>query len=91
MEVILRMFFLTFNNANIQFAKKKLTWRSYTGTEALSTTKRIELIDKKKFAKAALDEKSETLVVHVAALEALSESAKMTMHPPQKAQITALK
>ena len=35
---------------------------------ALSTTKRVELINKKKFAKVALDEKSETFVIHVASL-----------------------
>ena len=43
---------------------------SYTAAEALPTTKWVELIDKKKFAKAALDEESETFMVYVAALEA---------------------
>ena len=70
-EVGLRMLFLTFNNANIQFAKKKLTWRSYTAAEALPTIKRIELIDKNVFAKTALDENFGTFVIYVAALEAL--------------------
>ena len=55
MEVVLRISFLTLSNANIQFAEKKLTWRSYTAAEALSTIKRVELINKKEFAKAALD------------------------------------
>ena len=50
--------FLTLNNANIRFAEKELTWRSYTAAEALPTTKRVELIDKKEFAKAALDRES---------------------------------
>ena len=45
--------------------------RTYSTAEALSTTRRVELLDKHKFAKAALDENSETFVVHVAALEAL--------------------
>ena len=45
-EVVLRMLFLTFSNANIQFAEKELTWRSYTTAEALSTIKWVELIDK---------------------------------------------
>ena len=65
-KVVLGMPFLTFSNANIQFVKKKLTWRSYTTVEALLTTKRIEFINKKKFAKAALDEKSEIFVIYVA-------------------------
>ena len=71
--------------------QKKLTWRSYTAAEALPATKRVKLIDKKKFAKAALDEESKTFVMHVAALEVLPRSAKMTMHPLQAAQIAALK
>ena len=69
-EVVLGMLFLTFSNTNIQFAEKELTWRSYTAVEALSTTKRVKFINKKEFAKAVLDEESETFVVHVAALEA---------------------
>ena len=48
--------------------EKKLTWRSYTTAEALPTNKRVELINKKEFAIAALDEKSETFVVHIASL-----------------------
>ena len=70
MEVVLGMSFLTFSNINIQFVKKELTWRSYTAAEALPITKQIELIDKKKFAKTALDEEFETFGMHVAALEA---------------------
>ena len=88
MKVVLRMPFLTFSNADIQFAAKELTWRSYTTAEALPTTKRVELIDKKEFAKAALDEESETFVVHVAALEA--PLAGMAIHPSRAAQISAL-
>ena len=47
MEVILEMPFLTFSNANIQFAKKELTRRSYIAAEALPNIKWVELIDKK--------------------------------------------
>ena len=88
MEVVLGMFFLTFSNADIQFAGKELTWRSYTTAEALPITKRVKLIDKKKFAKAVLDGKFETFVVHVAALEA--PLAGMAIHFSQAAQILAL-
>ena len=91
MEMVLKMPFLTFNNADIQFAEKKLTWRSYTAAEEISTTKWVKLINKKEFAKAALDEESKTFVVHVAALELSPKSAKMTMHSSQAAQITASK
>ena len=37
-KVVLGMFFLTFNNANIQFVEKKLIWRSYTAKKALPIT-----------------------------------------------------
>ena len=47
MEVILGMPFLTFSNADIQFAEKELTWRSYITKKALLTTQRVELTDKK--------------------------------------------
>ena len=67
MEVVLGMLFLILSNANIQLEEKKLTWRSYTAVEALLTTKRIELIDKKELAKMALDKKSKTFVVYTTA------------------------
>lgn len=69
--MILEMFFLTLSSADIKFAEKKLTERSYTIAKALLTIKRIELINKKKFVKTALDKNSELFVIHVAALEAL--------------------
>ena len=80
--------FLAFSNGDIQFAEKELTWRSYTAAEALPTTKWVELIDKKEFAKTALDEEFETSVVHVAALEA--PLAGMAIHPSRAAQILTL-
>ena len=91
MEMVLRMPFLTLSNADIQFGEKKLTWGSYIAAKALPTTKQVELIDKKEFTKAALDEKSQTFGVHVAALEALLWSAEMMIHLAQAAQIAALK
>ena len=69
-KVALGMPFLALSNADIQFGAGRLTWRSYTAAEVLPTARRVELIDKHEFAKAALDENSETFVAHVAALEA---------------------
>ena len=85
-KVVLGMPFLTLSNANIQFAQKKLTWRSYTTAKALPTTKRVEIIDRKEFAKAALDEHVEAFVVHVISLNLNS----MLIHPGQEAKITLL-
>ncbi len=44
---------------------------SYTAVETLTTISWVKLIDKREFAKAALDGNSETFEVHVAALEVL--------------------
>ena len=82
-EVVLGMLFLTLSNADIQFVEKELTWRSYTTAKALLTTKRVELINKMEFAKAALDENSETFVVHVVPLD-------LRIHPDREAQIALL-
>ena len=83
---LIGMPFLTLSNADIKFAQKELTWRSYTTAEALPTTKRVEIIDRKEFAKAALDENVEAFVVHVTSLSLNS----MAMHPAREAQIASL-
>lgn len=64
MEVVFEMLFLTLSNVDIQFAKKKLTKRPYTAVKALPTIKQVELINKRKFAKASLDKRIEAFVVH---------------------------
>ena len=84
-EVVLGMPFLTFSNADVQFVEKELTWRFYTTAKALPTTKRVELINKNEFAKAALDEKSRTFVVYVASL-----NLTPGIHPDMAAQIASL-
>ena len=66
MEVVLSIAFLILSNADVQFVEKKLTWRSYTATKALPTTKQVELINNKEFAKVALDENFETYVIYMA-------------------------
>ena len=80
MEVVLSMAFLTFRNANIQFAKKELTWRTYTIKKAFPITRQVEIINQKEFAKAALDKNVEAFVVHVSSLK-----SRMTIHSARKA------
>ena len=75
----LGMSFLTFSKADVLFLEQKLILKSYTAAEALSTTKQVEFIDKKEFAKAALDAKLKTLIIHIIALKALL--AGMSIHP----------
>ena len=47
--------------------EQELVWRTYTAAEALPTTKRVEIIDKREFAAAALNADNETFLVYVAA------------------------
>ena len=49
-EVVLGMPFLTLSNADVDFPSRDLRWRTYTTEEALPTTRRVELVDKKEFA-----------------------------------------
>ena len=74
--------FIILSNAKIQFAKKKLTWKSYIAKEALPNTQRLELINKKEIAKAALDVNIKTFVRH---MSFLSPKSKMTIHPARQA------
>lgn len=87
-EVVLGMLFLTLSNIDVKFADRELIWKSYITSEALLTTKRVELINKKEFAKAVLDEESKAFVVHVATLEALL--VEITIHSSYKTQVTTL-
>lgn len=68
--MIFEMSFLTFKNANIQCAKKKLTSKCYTAAKSLPTTDLVELINKKEVAKAALDENSQIFIMQVVTLKA---------------------
>lgn len=64
------MTFLIFSSAKVSFAKKKHIWKSYIAAKTLLTTKRVEFIHKKKFAKTKLDEESKIFVIYIAALKA---------------------
>ena len=55
--------------------------------EVLLTTRRVEIIDKREFAAAALNVDNETFVVHVAAL---AEPTTMPIHPFCQAQVATL-
>ena len=57
--------FCTLKNADIKFAQKKLNLSFYTTAKALPTTKRIEIINEKKFTKATLDENVEAFILYM--------------------------
>lgn len=55
---------------------EKLTWRSYITAEVLPIISMIQLIDKRKFAKVALNENLKTFVIYIIVLE-----AKLSIYP----------
>ena len=67
--------------------EKKFVLRTYTAADALPTTKKVEIIDKKEFAVAARNPDDKTFVVHVGTL------AKPTIMPiyfSSRAQVVSL-
>ena len=82
-EVILGMFFLKINNADVAFGERTLMWKSYTTNKALPITKLVQLINPKEFVLAALDTDSKTFIVHVA----IQEEKEMVMDSSKKARI----
>ena len=86
-DIILGMLFFTFSNTNIRFAEEELIWRTYTAIVILPITKRVQIINWKKFAKVALDPKKEAFVIYITTVSAKS----MIIHLAHKAQIALLK
>ena len=84
-EVVFGMLFLTLSNTDVDFLDQDLRWKTYTTEEALPTTKRIELVGKKEFAAAVLDQEYETYIVHVVSLSstplASLKSISLDVHP----------
>lgn len=60
--------FIFNNNTNIKFAEKKLTWKTYIAKKALLTTRQVEIINKKKFAKNILNENIKAYIVYIPSL-----------------------
>ena len=87
-DIVFGILFLTKSNANIDFQARNLQQRFYTTGNILSTTKQVELIEKKKFVRAALDSEHEAFIVHIAIL---SINSGDEVYPLNKAQIAHLK
>ncbi len=83
MEAVLGVPFLTLSDADIRdsVCKEGACRRSYTTAEALPT-KRVELIDRRDFAAAALDKDEETLVVDVACMDKRAEAIHSSHQAP---------
>ena len=90
LEEVFGMSFLTLRDADVDFLLRDLRWRIYTSKEALATTTRVELVDKKEFAAATLDPEHETYVVHVASLSSAPLIASQDVHSFRRPQISGL-
>ena len=94
-EVVFGMLFLILSCANVDFSSQELWWRTYTTEEVLPTTRRVKLVEKKKFAAAALDLKYETCIVPIVSLSftplvASLGSAFLDIYPSRSPQISSL-
>lgn len=78
--IVLEIYFFTLSDVDIWFTEKELIWRSYTTAEILSITGTAELINKRGFATAALDQNPEIFVIYIVALDALPGAIKITIH-----------
>lgn len=78
--MIVKMLFLSFNNANIKFAKpEKLIWRFYLVVKVLPTINQVELMNKKEFVKTVLDKNAKTFIMYFTALKT-TKSTEMLIH-----------
>ena len=61
------MLFLTLSKVDIWFAEREQVWRTYMAEKTLLTTRRVKIIDKKKFVAAALNADNKIFVVYIGA------------------------
>ena len=91
-KIVLGILFLILSSADIDFLGCELWWRTYTIKKALSTSKRVELVDKKKFVVVALNPEYETYIVYVRSVssDALPSSFPFNIHSFRRPQIADL-
>ena len=68
LKIVFNMLFLIVSNIEIQFVKKKLIWKTYTTKKTLSTIRQVIFIDKKEFAKVALNKNIKAFVIYNSSL-----------------------
>lgn len=81
-EIILDILFLAVSKVKINFTNRELNLKTYTLYKILSTTKKVKIIDLKKYTAVALSLHKEAFVMHVAYLR-----AKISIYSAQKAEI----
>lgn len=80
MEVVLEIPFLTFNKLKMNFADRKLNWKTYISNETLPKTQQVEIINQKNFMAAALALEKKTFIIYIAYLR-----SKMSIYLAQEA------
>lgn len=68
MDIKLGMLNFTLSSIEINFLEQKLSQKSYTTVEALSTTKRVKLVGKNKITTIVLDLDDKTFIVYIISL-----------------------
>lgn len=84
--VLFEMFFLTINNANINFKAQNLQQRFYITAKVFFITKRVEVIEKKKFIIAAFDLNYKVFIIYVSVLN-INFNINNKIYPLEIAQI----
>ena len=79
-EVVLEMLFLILSSADVDFLRLELWWRTYITKETSPTTRRIELVSKKKFATTALDPEYETYVIYVGSVNSVMSPSSFLLN-----------
>ena len=87
-EVVLGMLFLILSGADVDFLGRELRWRTYSTKEILQTTRRVELVGKKKFVAVALDPEHEIYIIHVGLVSSntlpSSSLLELNVHPSRR-------
>ena len=81
------MLFLTFSKADIRFAELELVLRTYTAARTLPTIRRVEIVNKREFAAAALNADDEIFMTYVAAL---AKPTTIPIYLSRQTQVAAL-
>lgn len=65
-EMILEIFFLKINNANVLFGKKTLMWKTSTTNKAIISFEWVYIVNPKEFVIATLDTNNKIFAIYMA-------------------------
>ena len=94
-EVVFGMLLLTLSDADVDFSRQELRWRTYTTKKAFQTTRYVKLVGKKEFVAAALNLEHKTYIVHIVSLSSTPSVASprfipFNVHSFRRPQISGL-